>query len=103
MATPMMPPAKVKKSGIHQELAPDIPFLGSQALRMPISLRLSITDTSMIFMTPMPPTSKEIPAIAPSSRVRLLAEAVIVLVIWSVEVRVKSSVPPRGDIMAVLQ
>ena len=33
---------------------------------MPISLVLSVTDTSMMFMTPTPATNKEIPAIPPS-------------------------------------
>ena len=37
------------------------------AMRIPISRVRSVTETSMIFMMPMPPTSKEIEAIAPSS------------------------------------
>jgi hypothetical protein len=37
------------------------------AMRMPISRVRSVTDTSMMFMMPMPPTTKEIAAIAPSS------------------------------------
>ena len=32
------------------------------AFRIPISLVRSVTDTSMIFMTPIPPTNKEIAA-----------------------------------------
>ena len=32
------------------------------AFRMPISLVRSATDTSMIFITPIPPTRREIPA-----------------------------------------
>ena len=35
-------------------------------MRMPISRVRSVTDTSMMFMMPMPPTSRETPAIAPS-------------------------------------
>ena len=34
------------------------------ARRMPISRVRSVTDTSMMFMMPMPPTSSEIDAIA---------------------------------------
>ncbi len=34
------------------------------ALRKPISRVRSVTDTSMMFITPMPPTSSEIPAMA---------------------------------------
>ncbi len=37
------------------------------ALRMPISLVRSSTEISMMFITPMPPTSSEIPATEPSS------------------------------------
>ena len=37
------------------------------ALRMPISRVRSVTDTSMMFMTPIPPTSIEIAATAASS------------------------------------
>ena len=42
------------------------------ALRMPISRVRSVTVTSMMFMTPMPPTSSEIAATAPSSTVNVL-------------------------------
>ena len=38
------------------------------ALRMPISRVRSVTVTSMMFMMPMPPTSSEMPAMAPSTR-----------------------------------
>jgi hypothetical protein len=36
------------------------------AMRMPISRVRSVTETSMMFMMPMPPTSSEIEAMAPS-------------------------------------
>ena len=36
------------------------------AMRMPISRVRSVTDTSMMFMMPMPPTSSEMEAMAPS-------------------------------------
>ena len=39
------------------------------ALRMPISRVRSVTVTSMMFMIPMPPTSREMAATAPSSTV----------------------------------
>ena len=55
------------------------------ALRMPISRVRSVTDTSMMFMMPMPPTSSEMPAIAAQQdrhaiRVELGASAIIGLV-----------------------
>ncbi len=37
------------------------------ALRIPISLVRSVTETSMMFMMPIPPTSSEIAAMPPSS------------------------------------
>ena len=40
------------------------------ALRMPISRVRSVTVTSMMFMTPIPPTSREIAATAASSTVK---------------------------------
>jgi hypothetical protein len=42
------------------------------ALRMPISRVRSVTDTSMMFITPIPPTSSEIAATSPSSVVKTL-------------------------------
>ena len=39
------------------------------AMRMPISRVRSVTETSMMFMIPMPPTSSETAAIPPSSSV----------------------------------
>ena len=46
------------------------------ALRIPISRVRSVTDTSMMFITPMPPTSSEIAATSPSRVVNtLLLEA----------------------------
>ena len=41
------------------------------ALRMPISRVRSVTVTSMMFMTPMPPTSSEMAATAPRSTVNV--------------------------------
>ena len=40
------------------------------ALRMPISRVRSVTDTSMMFATPIPPTTSEMPAIALVNSVR---------------------------------
>ena len=42
------------------------------ALRIPISRVRSVTVTSMMFITPIPPTSSEIAATAPSSVVNVL-------------------------------
>ena len=51
-------------------------LLAPIALRIPISRVRSVTVTSMMFMTPMPPTSREIAATAPSSTVNVLLDEV---------------------------
>jgi len=48
------------------------------ALRMPISRVRSVTDTSMMFMMPMPPTSSEMPAMPPSISDSVLAVSLAV-------------------------
>ena len=48
------------------------------ALRRPISRIRSVTDTSMMFITPMPPTSREMPAMPPSRMVRVRSTEVAV-------------------------
>ena len=50
------------------------------ALRMPISRVRSRTETSMMFMIPMPPTISEIEAMPPSSSVSV---PLIALAVWS--------------------
>ena len=44
-------------------------LLAPRLFLIPISLVLSVTDTSIIFITPIPPTTKEIPAIAAKNMV----------------------------------
>ena len=65
------------------------------AIRMPISRVRSLTDTSMMFITPMPPTISEITAMAEISSVSVwLVDWIvsrIVLVFW----RKKSVLPWR--------
>ena len=43
--------------------------LAPSDLRMPISRVRSDTDTSIMFMMPMPPTSREMPAMATSTTI----------------------------------
>ncbi|MNI64851.1 hypothetical protein D3C73_1203200 [compost metagenome] len=49
-----------------------VPGVAPMALRIPISLVRSVTETSIMFITPIPPTSKEIPAIEPMMVCRIL-------------------------------
>ena len=48
---------------LDQELGADVAALAPIAMRMPISRVRSVTETSMMFMIPMPPTRSETPAI----------------------------------------
>ena len=46
-------------------------LVAPNALRKPISFVLSVTDTSIIFITPIPPTSKLIEAIPVNKAVKI--------------------------------
>ena len=61
------------------------------AMRSPISRVRSVTETSMMFMIPMPPTSSDTPAIAASSVVIVLVVSVRTLAISSCVRTMKSS------------
>ena len=61
------------------------------ALRSPISRMRSVTETSMMFMTPMPPTSSEMPATPPSRIVSVRSTDVAVEISDCSEVIVKSA------------
>ena len=53
-------------------------------MRMPISRVRSVTETSMMFMMPMPPTSSEIDAIAASSPdiTFVVLDAAVAISVW---------------------
>lgn len=55
---PIMPPVAVKKTASIRNCFKISPERAPMALRIPISLVLSFTETSMMFMTPIPPTSR---------------------------------------------
>ncbi len=61
-ATPMTPPAWPSSDASTRNCR-RIPGVAPSALRRPISRIRSVTETSMMFITPMPPTSSEIAAI----------------------------------------
>ena len=65
--------------------------LAPSALRRPISRMRSVTETSMMFMTPMPPTSREMAAIPPSRTVRVRSTEVAVVTSDCSEAMVKSA------------
>ena len=92
-ATPIPPPLKLRKvasatncSRISRRLAP-------MALRMPISRVRSVTDTSMMFIMPIPPTSREMLAMAPKNITKVLVVSSRVSRVSCRLVMVKSSSP----------
>ena len=60
------------------------------AFRMPISRVRSVTETSMMFMMPMPPTTSEIPAMLANSTVSVFDTSLAVATRSSWELIVKS-------------
>ena len=52
--------------------------LAPSALRMPISRVRSVTETIMMFMMPIPPTSKLMPAMTVNTRMTMLTIEVMV-------------------------
>ena len=62
-ATPKMPPRLVSTAASVRNCHRMRPFLAPMAFFRPISRVRSVTDTSMMFITPMPPTSREMLAI----------------------------------------
>ncbi len=67
MITPIIPPATLISIASDKNLGNDIGFFAPIASLVPISLVLSITEANMIFIIPIPPTSRDIPAIAPNT------------------------------------
>ena len=73
------------------------------ALRMPISRVRSRTDTSMMFMIPMPPTTSEIEAMPASSSVSRSLMELTEASSCAWLAMVKSSRGARGDAVALLE
>ena len=55
-----------------------MPSLAPRALRIPISRVRSVTETSMMFIMPMPPTSREMPSMAARMAMTILTMLVMV-------------------------
>ena len=67
------------------------PGVAPMAMRMPISRVRSVTDTSMMFMMPIPPTTRLIAATAATMRVSSVVVPVSVSEICLVSKMLKSS------------
>ena len=64
---PIEPADQAEDDGFDQELPQDVAARAPTAMRRPISRVRSVTDTSMMFMMPTPPTTSEISATHSSS------------------------------------
>ena len=94
MRIPRKPPITPIMTASMRNWVIIVSYVAPNALRMPISLVRSVTDTIMIFMMPMPPTMREIAAILPRKRVSM---AVVLFMVSKMLVRlltVKSSSLP---------
>src|SRR5574344_1307974 len=69
--------------------------LAPTAIRIPISLVLSVTETNIIFITPIQPTTKEITAIAEIKSVKVPVVSEIDFIIVSDDIIKKSFLPWR--------
>ena len=65
MAMPMSPPSRLMVPASMRNCEMMSMRRAPMDFRMPISLVLYVTDTSMMFMMPMPPTISEMPAMPP--------------------------------------
>ena len=72
------------------------PASAPMARRMPISRVRSVTETSMMFMMPMPPTSRLTPATAASRPVSTPVTPVSTLAICAMSKTLKSSRSPSA-------
>ena len=77
-ATPMTPPSAETTTASVRNCCRMSRMRAPVAMRTPISRVRSVTLTSMMFMTPMPPTSSEIAAIEPSRIVSVFCVSVAV-------------------------
>src|ERR1041384_1629721 len=71
-ATPRRPPSMLIATLSTRNCVSTSEPRAPMAMRMPISRVRSVTETSMMFMMPMPPTSRETPAMLPSKIVMML-------------------------------
>ena len=98
IAIPITPPISEISIASARNCFCTSPGPAPTAMRSPISRIRSVTETSMMFMMPMPPMIRQMPATAPSSLDIRLVVAVRVATIWLMLRTAKSSSAP-GSIL----
>ena len=93
-AMPMNPPTRHKVTASSRNCSRIAIGVAPTALRRPISRVRSDTDTSMMFMMPMPPTSSEMPTMPPAIAVMPAASALNCSMKRSIAATLKVSTPP---------
>jgi len=86
---PRRPPVRVRIMASIKNWVMIVLFLAPKALRRPISLVLSVTVTNMIFIIPIPPTTKEMAAIPERRVVKVPVtwEAVLRMSFWDIIIK----------------
>ena len=100
--TPNKPPMRQISTASIKNCCKILLCRAPMAMRMPISRVRSVTDTSMIFITPMPPTTSEISAIDEISKVMVLVVLSMVCLMLSLLLVKKSWVPWRATSKSVM-
>ena len=90
---PITPPSRQIKIASIKNCCKILLCLAPIAIRTPISFVRSVTETNIIFITPMPPTTSEINAIEEISKVIVLVVLVMVCLMVSEFIIKKSFLP----------
>ena len=94
--TPTMPPIKQISTASIKNCCKIFDLRAPIAIRTPISRVRSVTDTSIMFITPIPPTTKEITAILEIKSFMVPVLLSMVCLMLSLLTIKKSSVPWRA-------
>ena len=98
-STPRAPPMRPSTDASTRNWRRITSRRGAEALRRPISRMRSVTETNMMFMTPIPPTRSEMPATPASRMVSVRSTEVAVEINDCSDVMVKSALV--GFVIAV--
>ena len=93
-AIPKIPPMRPIITASIKNCVIMVRYVAPRALRIPISLVRSVTETIIIFIMPMPPTRSEMAATLPRKRVSVAVVEFIVSIRLVMLLMVKSSSLP---------